>query len=116
VAVFTLMPDGDGAQLALAELQHDDSFEVDVDKGKEDTNEEERLLQPASDESKMEEILSPPRNAPSHSISSVSADSRARGSGRGANRILRVLGVELLRVPLDNATLFCSCAPAPLQD
>jgi hypothetical protein len=50
--VFALESHG-GEQLASPELQHDDSFEVDEDMGKEETNEEERLLH-ASDESRLE--------------------------------------------------------------
>lgn len=76
-------------------LVHEDCFEVE--KGKEETRDEERLLQPASESSKLEAIAPPASNPSSTPFSSASTDSSARGSGSGAKRILllRVFGEEL---------------------
>jgi hypothetical protein len=88
-------------------LVHEDCFEVE--KGKEEIRDEERLLQPASESSKLEAIAPPALESSSTSSSSASTDSSARGSGSGAKRILllRVFGEELRVAALERVEGNC---------
>lgn len=100
--VFRLMSHGNSLSAAR-------SLETD---GGESHVEDERLLQPASEESNFMDALSPPTRVPSFSSAAASSASKARGSGKGAKRILRALGIELLRwAPLLDATLLRGVLP-----
>jgi hypothetical protein len=111
----------DEVGLRVEPLKHDEEEDGDLDMsvgGEGDDNddgEEYTVLDVASEahESNLAEIKSPstPGMIPMRD-SSAPSDSRALGSGRGAKRILRALGIELLRVP----GRVCTGVAVPLTD